>query len=53
LLSNARLLPDVIETTERALVVGKAIETFHESLHGKLKILNLNLWPYVRRDGHS
>jgi hypothetical protein len=51
LLANMARLPDVIRVVERAIVVAKAVETFHAELHGKLRIIKLNLWPYVRRDG--
>ncbi len=51
LLSNLPRVPDVIRIIDRAIVVGKAVETFHEELHGKLRLIKLNLWPYVRRDG--
>lgn len=51
LLSNLGRVPEVIRIVERAIQVSRAVETFHDELHGKLRIIKLNLWPYVRRDG--
>src|SRR6202035_2871316 len=51
LLSNLGRVPEVIRIVERAITVSKAVETFHGELHGKLGIIKLNLWPYVRRGG--
>ena len=51
LLANHANISEVIATLRRAVGVAKAVETFHEQLHRKLKISNLNLWPYVAREG--
>jgi len=51
LLANMPRLPDAIRIVERAIIVAKAIEAFHAELHGKLRIIKLSLWPYVRRGG--
>jgi len=51
LLSNLPQLGHVIAVIERGIMVGKAVESFHELLHNRLSRLRLNLWPYVRRGG--
>lgn len=51
LLTNLPSLAEVVQVIERAESVAKAVEAFHDSMHGKLSILKLNLWPYVRHNG--
>jgi hypothetical protein len=51
LLSNLGKIADVIKVIERAIVVARAVEQFHELLHDRLRTVRHNLWRHVRRGG--
>lgn len=51
LLSNGCKLSDVQDVITQAYFVAKVLEQFHEVLHDRLRLVRLNLWPYVRRNG--
>lgn len=51
LLSRLSGLTRMLESLDRAIVVAKATDEFHEQLHNKLGALSVELWSHVKRDG--
>lgn len=51
LLSNLRVIPEVITNIQAAIIVARAVEEFHELLHDRLRKVHHRLWDHVMRGG--